>query len=89
MHAAQWLEQAAAFSGWCRDLGISSSKASVQYFEATGRGLQAAADIEENQIILNVPDDAVLMPETSTIAAVRALCSFQRIQQFHSCREVS
>ena len=70
MHAAELPEQAANFSQWCETLGISCPEASLQYFEATGRGLRAADDIKEHQIILNVPDDAVLMPETCTIAAV-------------------
>ena len=78
MHAAQLLEQAADFSEWCETLGISCPEASLQYFEATGRGLGAADDIEEHQIILNVPDDAVLMPETCTISAVSFLSGLFR-----------
>ena len=73
MHAAHLLEQAAKFSEGCENLGITCPQASLQYFEATGRGLRAADDIEEHQVILNVPDDAVLMPETCTIAAVSVL----------------
>ena len=83
MHAAQLLEQAANFSEWCEILGITCPEASLQYFEATGRGLRAANDIEEHQIILNVPDDAVLMPETCTIAAVSILSGLLRKFMLH------
>lgn len=39
----------------------------MQTVGTTGRGVAAVRDIQEGQVVVHVPDDAVLMSENSSI----------------------
>ena len=50
---------------WVSKLGITCPKCVLNDFDgAGGRGVAAAAAIEQDEVVVSVPDDAVLMPET-------------------------
>ena len=69
------VDQAPQFLAWCNTQGIALSKCSAQQYEETGRGIGASEGIQKGEVILNVPDDAVLMPTTCSIAKARAVTS--------------
>ena len=73
MCAEERLDHATPFLAWCETQGISCSKCTIQDFLETGRGVGAGEDIQKGEAILSVPDEAVLMPETCSIAQARAL----------------
>lgn len=64
------LDKVAYFLAWCTQRGITYPKCDISQFDNTGRGVGATDDIDANEVILNVPDDAVLMPETCSLAEV-------------------
>ena len=73
MCATELVDQAPQFLAWCKTQGILLSKCKVQRFEGTGRGIGASEDIQKGEVILHVPDDAVLMPSTCSVAKARAV----------------
>ena len=73
MCATETLDEALHFHAWCKTRGISLNESSIQYFEVTGRGVGAIEDIQKRDVIRSVPDDAVLMPHTCSLAKAGAL----------------
>ena len=54
---------------WINKLGISCSKCALHVFDgAEGRGVAAVAAIEQDEVVVSVPDDAVVMPENCSIS---------------------
>ena len=64
------LDKVADFLAWCTQQGITYPKCGISNFDNTGRGVGAIDDIDKNEVVLSVPDDAVLMPETCSLAEV-------------------
>lgn len=73
MRSCERLDQGAAFLAWCSTQGIPCTRCTIQNYDDTGRGLGASDEIPKGAVILSVPDDAVLMPETCSIAEVRPI----------------
>ena len=54
---------------WVSSLGVTCPHVVLHDFSgAGGRGVAAASAIEEGEVVVSVPDDSVLMPETCSIA---------------------
>ena len=60
----------ANFIQWLAAEGVSSDACTISDFPDTGRGVAAARDIAAEEVIIRVPDDAVLMVGTCCIAEV-------------------
>ena len=75
MRASGQIDQAPQFLAWCKTQGIALRNCGIQHYKDTGRGIGASEDIQKGEVILNVPDDAVLMPSTCSIAKARAVTS--------------
>eukprot|EP00879_Flechtneria_rotunda_P024310 GHRR01025765.1.p1 GENE.GHRR01025765.1~~GHRR01025765.1.p1 ORF type:complete len:116 (+),score=23.72 GHRR01025765.1:170-517(+) len=55
------------FSKWCKKRKILWPKCTMAMSQTTGRCLVAKQLISKDQVVVEVPDDAVLMAETSQI----------------------
>ena len=66
------LDKVADFLAWCTQRGIAYPKCDISDFGNTGRGVGATDYIDKNEVVLSVPDDAVLMPETCSLAEVNS-----------------
>lgn len=55
------------FEDWCRESEVKYPKCSISASKDTGRCVVAAKDIKKDEVVVEVPDDKVLMPETSEI----------------------
>ncbi|KAF8073173.1 SETD6 [Scenedesmus sp. PABB004] len=63
---------AAPFVAWCAERRVLWPKCAVADLPATGRGVAATADIAAGEVVVEVPDDAVLMAESCAIAEALA-----------------
>ncbi len=75
MRRHERLDKVADFLEWCTQWGITYSKTGISNFDHTGRGVEAIDNINKYEVIISVPDDAVLMPETCSLAEVDAQSS--------------
>lgn len=57
----------AAFQTWCKSEHVLAPKCSIGHIEATGRGVIAEQDISSGEVVVEVPDDALILAETSPI----------------------
>ncbi len=59
----------APFLKWCRSAGLLHASSTVARLPGSGvRGVVATADIKQGQVVVQVPDEAVLMVENCRIA---------------------
>ena len=56
-----------AFTNWLDGKKVTLGAVAVGNFKRTGRGVVATRDIDEGEIVVCVPDDAVLTTETSAV----------------------
>ncbi len=56
-----------SFLAWCATVGIKHPKCTIGVLPGTGRGVIATQDIQHGEVVVEVPDDAVLMVETCRI----------------------
>ncbi|GAX84660.1 hypothetical protein CEUSTIGMA_g12081.t1 [Chlamydomonas eustigma] len=57
------------FLKWCRRNKVTFPKCKIAKSDETGRCVQACQHIKEGEVVVEVPDDAVLMAENSSMAA--------------------
>ena len=60
------------FLDWLVAQGVEFANCGLHRFDDRhgGRGVRAHRNIVEHEVVISVPDDAVLMPETCSIAEV-------------------
>lgn len=58
------------FFNWLREAGIECRSCGIHVFDGSGRGVIATTDILDGEVVVHVPDGAVLMPENCTISEV-------------------
>jgi SET domain-containing protein 6 len=56
-----------AFTNWLDEKKVTLGAVAVGSFKRTGRGVVATRDIDEGEVVVCVPDDAVLTAETSAV----------------------
>lgn len=67
----------ARFEEWLEDNGVEWDACVLADTAGMGQGLLAAQQIAEGEVVLSVPDDAVLMPDDCCIAQVNLLVALQ------------
>lgn len=60
------------FSAWCAKHSVLWPKCGMAVSAATGRCVVATEDIKEGEVVVEVPDDAVLMGENCQIQELLA-----------------
>ena len=60
----------AEFFKWLLSAGIECSNCGIDVFGGSGRGVVATTDISDNEVVVDVPDECVLMPENCSISEV-------------------
>jgi len=60
----------AQFEEWLDFEGVDWDSCTLADTAGMGQGVLAARDIQEGEVVLSVPDDAVLMPDDCCIAQV-------------------
>jgi SET domain-containing protein 6 len=87
----------ADFTKWCAERSVLWPKCGMAVSEATGRCVVATEDIKQGEVVVEVPDDAVLMGENSQIqellagmvlqlvVALRVYCSWAKACTVHCC----
>jgi hypothetical protein len=60
------------FEDWCRKSKVKYPNCSISASKDTGRCVVAVKDIKKDEVVVEVPDDKVLMPETSQIGQALA-----------------
>ncbi|KXZ56370.1 hypothetical protein GPECTOR_1g328 [Gonium pectorale] len=60
----------AEFLAWCREERVRFPSSRLAVLPATGRALVAARDIKMGEVVVEVPDDAVLMADNCSIREV-------------------
>lgn len=73
----------AEFLRWLLSNGIECSKCGIDVFDGSGRGVIATTAILDDEVVVDVPDDCVLMPENCTISEVALVFLHIRIQTQH------
>jgi len=61
----------ARFLTWLRRHEAGCSKCGIHFFNGSGRGVIATEGIADGEVVVDVPDDTVLMPENCTISQVK------------------
>lgn len=56
------------FRSWCKKRKVLWDSCDIQETTTTGRAVVAAQDIAQDAVVVEVPDDAVLMGENCSIA---------------------
>lgn len=58
---------------WMDDNGIKLKNCSIGHFPKTGRGCIATQDIQKDQVVIEVPDDMVLLPDSENVFVSESL----------------
>ena len=67
-------EADAAYTAWLSESGISLNGVGIARFARTGRGCVAQRDIAPGEVVVEVPDDKVILAETGAASAALEGC---------------
>lgn len=64
-------KESARFLTWLRRQGVGCSKCGIHSFDGRGRGVIATEGIGDGEVVVDVPDNTVLMPHNCTFSKVK------------------